>query len=87
MTRPDARVLEQDTNVINKKIKLHLRTGVAGSGEQTVLLKINNNIDIRIANRDRNLTLPYDKVIELIEEWSKNPLETQQHFAYKTWNF
>jgi hypothetical protein len=34
-----------------------------------------------IKNRDRNLTIPYDIVIELIEEWAKNPLESQENFA------
>lgn len=34
-----------------------------------------------IKNRDRNLTVPYDIVIELIEEWAKNPLESQDSFA------
>lgn len=45
------------------------------------LKKINQNHDKIIANRNRNLTVPYDKVISLIEEWAKNPLETQQSFA------
>jgi uncharacterized protein (DUF2344 family) len=45
------------------------------------LKKINQNQNKIIANRDRNLTMPYDKVIELIEEWAMNPLETQQDFA------
>lgn len=35
----------------------------------------------RKANRDRNLTMPYEKVISLIEEWAQNPFETQQSFA------
>lgn len=47
------------------------------------LKKINQNSNIRIANRDRNLTKPYNEVIALIEEWAKNPLETQQNFANK----
>jgi hypothetical protein len=34
-----------------------------------------------VKNRDRNLTVPYDIVIELIEEWAKNPLESQDSFA------
>lgn len=45
------------------------------------LKKINNDSNKIIANRDRNLTVTYDKVISLIEEWVKNPLETQQDFA------
>lgn len=45
------------------------------------LKKINNDPNKIIANRDRNLTVPYDKVMILIEEWAKNPLETQQDFA------
>lgn len=34
-----------------------------------------------LANRDRNLTKPYEEIIRLIEEWKQNPLETQQSFA------
>jgi hypothetical protein len=45
------------------------------------LKKANENKNLRIANRDRNLTVPYEKVIDLIEEWAKNPLETQQNFV------
>jgi hypothetical protein len=45
------------------------------------LKKINQNNNILIANRDRNLTVSYDRVIEFVEEWAKNPLETQQSFA------
>lgn len=45
------------------------------------LKKINNDPNKIIANRDRNLTVPYDRVMILIEEWAKNPLETQQDFA------
>lgn len=40
-----------------------------------------HSIESRIANRNRNLTIPHDRVIALIEEWAKNPLETQQSFA------
>jgi len=47
------------------------------------LKKINKNSNIRIANRDRNLTKPYNEIIALIEEWAENPLETQQSFANK----
>lgn len=45
------------------------------------LKKINENKEFRIANRDRNLTVPYNEVIEIIEEWKKNPLESQKDFA------
>jgi hypothetical protein len=45
------------------------------------LKKINQNHDYIIANRDRNLTVNYNQVLQLIEEWAKNPLETQQSFA------
>lgn len=45
------------------------------------LKKINNDPNKIIANRDRNLTVSYDRVLQLIEEWAKNPLETQQDFA------
>lgn len=37
--------------------------------------------DAKIANRNRNLTVPYEKVMILIDEWAKNPLETQESFA------
>ena len=45
------------------------------------LKKINRDINFKKANRDRNLTVPYDKILFLIEEWTQNPLETQQDFA------
>jgi len=45
------------------------------------LKKINEKEEIRLANRDRNLTKPYDEIIDLIEKWSMNPLESQQSFA------
>lgn len=45
------------------------------------LKKINKDKNKIIENRDRNLTVPYDRVIYLIEEWAKNPLETQQDFS------
>lgn len=35
----------------------------------------------RIANRDRSLTVEYEKVLSLLDEWAKNPLESQQDFA------
>jgi len=37
--------------------------------------------EARKANRDRNLSVPYDEVMGIIEEWKKNPLESQQDFA------
>lgn len=37
--------------------------------------------DARIANRDRNLTVPYEDIMDMIQEWKQNPLETQQDFA------
>lgn len=45
------------------------------------LKKANKNKDLRIANRDRNLTVPYNKILDFIEEWAKNPLESQESFA------
>ena len=36
-----------------------------------------------LANRNRNLTIPYNKIMALIEEWGKNPLESQTDFAMK----
>jgi len=45
------------------------------------LKRINKDKNKIIANRDRNLTIPYNRIIELIEEWAINPLETQQDFA------
>jgi hypothetical protein len=45
------------------------------------LKKRNKDLDFRKLNRDRNLTVPYEEVILLIEEWAKNPLETQQSFT------
>lgn len=47
------------------------------------LKRINKDQNKIIANRDRNLTIPYNTVIELIEKWASNPLETQQDFATK----
>lgn len=45
------------------------------------LKKINSNKDSRLKNRDRNLSIPYDTIINLLDEWAKNPLESQQAFA------
>lgn len=47
------------------------------------LKKIYKNQNKIIENRNRNLTIPYEKVIKLIEEWATNPLETQKDFALK----
>jgi transposase len=35
----------------------------------------------KIKNRDFHLTVPYDKVIEYIDEWAKNPFQKQSEFA------
>lgn len=59
------------------------RTEITKKRISKALKKINNNLDIRVANRDRNLTKPYNEIIQLIEEWASNPLETQQDFANK----
>jgi hypothetical protein len=40
-----------------------------------------HSLKAKLANRDRNLTIPYEEVISLIEEWAQNPFETQQSFA------
>lgn len=37
--------------------------------------------EVKIANRNRNLTVPYEDIINIIQEWKQNPLETQQDFA------
>jgi hypothetical protein len=65
-----------DYSLIHKK-----RTKATKNKISKALKKINQNHDKIIANRDRNLTIPYDRIIELIEEWAANPLETQQNFA------
>lgn len=57
------------------------RSDVTKNKISKALKKINQNQNKIIANRDRNLTIPYDKVIQLIDEWAINPLETQQDFA------
>lgn len=57
------------------------RTQATKNKISKALKKINQNQNKIIANRDRNLTIPYNKVIWFIEEWAKNPLETQQDFA------
>lgn len=68
----------KDYSCIHKK-----RTKATKQKISKALKKINKNKNVIIANRDRNLTLPYNKIITLIEEWAKNPLETQQSFATK----
>ena len=42
-----------------------------------------HSLETRLENRNRNLTVPYEEVISLIEEWAQNPFETQQSFADK----
>lgn len=65
-----------DYSFIHKK-----RTQATKNKISKALKKINKDQNKIIANRDRNLTIPYNRVIELIEEWATNPLETQQNFA------
>lgn len=67
-----------DTNLAIKS-----RTPETKKKLSIALKKANQNKNIRIANRDRNLTVPYEEILELIEEWAKNPLESQQSFANK----
>ena len=73
------------TNILSSSIdysRVHIkRTKETRKKISKALKKINKDHNKIIANRDRNLTVPYDKVIQLIEEWAKNPLETQQDFA------
>lgn len=73
------------TNIlVNSKDTTYAKKNVTEFTKQKIskaLKKINQDKNYVIANRDRNLTLEYDKVIELLEEWAKNPLETQQNFA------
>jgi hypothetical protein len=57
------------------------RTTVTKNKISKALKKINKDINKIMANRDRNLTVPYNKIVELIEQWATNPLETQQAFA------
>lgn len=68
----------KDQSLIHKP-----KTQITKKRISKALKKINNNLDIRIANRDRNLTKPHSEIMQLIEEWAKNPLETQQNFASK----
>ncbi len=65
-----------DYSYIHKK-----RTKSTKNKISKALKRINKDQNKIIANRDRNLTTPYERVIELIEEWAINPLETQQDFA------
>jgi hypothetical protein len=66
----------KDTTYIRKN-----RTELTNKRISTALKKINENQKYRTNNRDRNLTIPYNIIILLIEEWASNPLETQQNFA------
>lgn len=59
------------------------RTKATRNKISKALKRINKDQNKIIANRDRNLTIPYNRVIELIEEWATNPLETQQDFAIR----
>jgi hypothetical protein len=65
-----------DTKYIRK-----FQTSESARKISRALKEKNKNIDYRKLNRDRNLTVPYEKIIFLIEEWAKNPLESQQNFA------
>jgi len=47
----------------------------------TIQKKLNKKEEYRRANRDRNLTVPYDDVISLLDQWAKNPFESQTSFA------
>lgn len=60
------------------------RTKATRNKISKALKKINKDFSKIIANRDRNLTIPYQRIIQLIEEWAKNPLETQQDFANRS---
>lgn len=68
----------KDFSSIHKK-----RTIATKQKISKALKKINRNKDKIIENRDRNLTVSYDRVIELLEKWAKNPLEKQQDFAIR----
>lgn len=59
------------------------RTKATRNKISKALKKINKDYNKIIANRDRNLTVPYDKIMQLIETWAENPLDTQQNFATK----
>lgn len=73
------------TNILSSAYDLSIchkpKTNATKQKISKALKKINKQQDIRLANRDRNLTKPYDEIIELIEDWAKNPLESQQDFA------
>lgn len=47
------------------------------------LKKIYQNDFYITKNRDSQLSIPYDTIISYIEEWSKNPLQSQTDFAKK----
>lgn len=68
----------KDFSSIHKKRTITTRKKISKA-----LKKINGNKDKIIENRDRNLTVSYDRVIELLEKWAKNPLEKQQDFAIR----
>lgn len=73
------------TNILSSTYDLSLchkpKTDATKQKISKALKKINEQKDVRLANRDRNLTKPYDEIIKLIEDWAKNPLESQQDFA------
>lgn len=73
------------TNILSSTRDLSLchkpKTDATKQKISKALKKINEQKDIRLANRDRNLTKPYNEILELIEDWAKNPLESQQDFA------
>ena len=73
------------TNILSSTYDLSLchkpKTFATKQRISKALKKINEQRDVRLANRDRNLTKPYDEIIKLIEDWAKNPLESQQDFA------
>jgi hypothetical protein len=73
------------TNVLSSAQDLSLchkpKTEQTKKRISNALKNINKNQDIKKANRDRNLTKPYSEIINLIEIWATNPLESQQSFA------
>ena len=40
-----------------------------------------HSLEARTANRDRNLTVEHEKILWMLDEWAKNPIESQQDFA------
>ena len=73
------------TNILSSNYDLSLchrpKSKATKNKISKALKKINQKQEIRIANRDRNLTKPHNEIINLIEKWSMNPLESQQSFA------